>query len=172
VICIAYEDNDGSPDDALYIGTDIGIFYRDATLGDWVPFRNGLPSVPVSDLEINKGNGVIRAATYGRGLWSSTLYSTCPVNYTLTKLNDPSNPNYTGFQYYESSNGITSNRIITGGIGTDVTYKAGTSIVLGTGFNAREHNKFKAILGPCEAKQATTPQKIIITGTYAGPLKK
>jgi len=172
VICIAYEDNDGSPDDALYIGTDIGIFYRNAALGDWIPFRNGLPSVPVSDLEINKGNGVIRAATYGRGLWSSALYSTCPVNYTLTKINDPSNPNYTGFQYYESSYGIESSRTITGGVGTDVTYKAGTSIILGTGFNAREHNKFKAILGPCEAKQATTPQKIIVTGTYAGPLKK
>ena len=44
VNCIVYDDNNGSPNDALYIGTDIGVFYRDNTLGDWVPFSTRLPA--------------------------------------------------------------------------------------------------------------------------------
>ncbi|MBK7173476.1 MAG: hypothetical protein IPH84_09620 [Bacteroidales bacterium] len=149
--CIAYQDNNGSPDDALYIGTDLGVYYRDVNTGDWIPFQNGLPNVPVSDLEINEASGVIRAATYGRGLWSSGLYTSCPIAYLLTPANDPSNPNYTGFQLYEASSSVTSSRVITGGLGTDVTYKAGNNVVLSTGFHARAGNLFKATLGSCEA---------------------
>ncbi len=149
--CIAYEDNNGVPDNALYIGTDLGVYYRDVNTGDWIPFQNGLPNVPVSDLEINEVSGVIRAASYGRGLWSSALYSNCVPDYSLIPGNDPSNPNYTGFQLYEASNSVTSSRVITGGVGTDVTYKAGNFVTLTTGFNARAGNLFKATLGPCEA---------------------
>jgi len=162
--CIAYEDTGGTPDDALYIGTDLGVYYRNNTIGDWVLFQNGLPNVPVMDLEINETAGLIRAATYGRGLWSSDLYSACPPDYLLNAGNDPSNANYTGVQFYEASNTITSSRVITGGIGTDVTYKAGNSIVLTTGFNARAGNLFKAVLGPC---QAIVPPMM---GRYAGSL--
>ena len=120
-----------------------------SNLGDWIPFQNGLPTVRVFDIEINETAGLIRAATYGRGLWSSDLFSGCPTDYFLTTGNDPSNPNYTGFQLYNASNSVTSTRVITGGIGTDVTYQAGNYITLGIGFNAKEGNLFKAQLGPC-----------------------
>ncbi len=146
VNCIAYEPGSA---DGLYIGTDIGVFYRDDNTGDWVPFMNGLPTVPVFDLEINETSGVIRAATFGRGLWSSALYTPCPTGYFLTQGNDPSNPNFTGFQVYEASATVESSRIITGGFGTDVTYKAGNSVTLQTGFHAQAGNLFKAELGPC-----------------------
>jgi photosystem II stability/assembly factor-like uncharacterized protein len=149
--CIAYEDNNGVPNDALYVGTDLGVYYRDDNIGDWILFQNGLPNVPVMDLEINEAGNLIRAATFGRGLWSSDLYYSCPSAYSLTTGNDPSNPNYTGVQYYEASNTVTSSRVITGGIGTDVTYKAGNSVTLTTGFHARAGNLFKAVLGPCQA---------------------
>jgi len=165
VNCVAFEDNNGVPDDALYIGTDIGVYYRNATIGDWIPFQNGLPNVPVFDLEINKTAGLIRAGTFGRGLWSSSLYSACPPTFALTPLNDPSNPNYTGFQFYEASSSITSSRVITGGIGTDVTYKAANSIKLTTGFNSKENNLFKATLGPCQAT-------LLMNGVYVGQLSK
>jgi len=66
-----YENNS---DDGLYIGTDIGVFYRDSTMTDWIPFMTGLPNVPVQELEIHYGTGKIRAATFGRGLWESDLY--------------------------------------------------------------------------------------------------
>ncbi len=166
VNCIAYEDNNAVPDDALYIGTDIGVYYRNATIGDWVPFQNGLPNVPVSDLEINKTVSLIWAGTYGRGLWNSNLFTVCPTDYLLTTANDPSNPNYTGFQFYESSNSATSSRVITGGIGTDVTYKAGNYVLLTTGFNAKANNLFKATLGPCKA---TT---LKMSGVYGGHISK
>jgi len=166
-LCIAYQDCNGSPDDALYVGTDIGVFYRNNTMTDWIPYRNGLPTVPVRDLEINYTSGYIRAATYGRGIWESQLFGACSSAYTLTPASDPSNPNYTGFQYYESSGTITSTRIVTGGIGTDVTYKADNYVKLLQGFHAREGNNFKATLGPCEGS-VSGPTKKKVTGVYMG----
>jgi hypothetical protein len=144
--CIVYQTG---TNDGIYVGTDIGVFYRDNNLGTWVPYMNGLPTVPVFDLVINHNAGLIRAGTYGRGIWSSDLWSGCPTGYFLSQGNDPSNPNYTGFQLYQASSTVTSNRIITGGIGTDVTYQAGGSVTLTTGFHARAGSKFKAVLGPC-----------------------
>jgi hypothetical protein len=165
--CIAYQDNNASPDNALYIGTDLGVYYRDVNTGDWIPFQNGLPNVPVSDIEIYEASNTIRAATYGRGLWSSTLYNSCPYGYALDPGNDPSNPNYTGFQLYEANNYVTSSRTITGGIGTDVTYKAGDHVTLTTGFHAKQGNLFKATLGPCEA---LSPPPVF--GRYIGTMTK
>ncbi|MBW6459849.1 MAG: hypothetical protein K0B08_04680 [Bacteroidales bacterium] len=51
-----------------------------------------------------------------------------------------------------------------------VTYKAGSYVVLGLGFHAREDNKFKAILGPCSGTDFLESQDRIIrlTGTYTG----
>ena len=154
VNCVAYEPGSA---DGIYIGTDIGIFYRDDNIGDWVPFRNGLPTVPVFDLEINSTAGVIRAATFGRGLWSSSLYSSCPSAYYLSVANDPSNPNFTGYQFYEASGSVTSSRTITGGYGTDVSYKSGGYISLTTGFHAIAGSKFQASLGPCNAVATDNP---------------
>ncbi|WP_299464298.1 IPT/TIG domain-containing protein [uncultured Microscilla sp.] len=63
-----------SSDESLYIGTDVGIFYRNNTLGDWQAFSNGLPNVVVRELEIQRSSKKLRAGTYGRGLWESDLY--------------------------------------------------------------------------------------------------
>jgi hypothetical protein len=154
VNCIAYESGSA---DGVYIGTDIGIFYRDDNIGDWVSYGNGLPVVPVNDLEINNANGLIRAATYGRGLWSSSLYSACPLGYSLSAANDPSNPDFTGYQFYEASNSITSTRNITGGLGTDVTYKSDGIIILNQGFHAHAGSLFRATLGPCNGVKTSNP---------------
>lgn len=69
---IAYQEGSN---DALYVGTDIGVYYRDAGSSDWTSFMNGLPNVIVNDLEIHNTTGVIRAGTYGRGMWQSPLAS-------------------------------------------------------------------------------------------------
>jgi hypothetical protein len=168
--CIAYEDNNASPDDALYIGTDIGVFYRNANMTDWIPFQNGLPNVPVFDLDINKTGQVIRAGTFGRGLWSSELYTSCASNYLLSTGNDPSNPYYTGVQHYEASNYIESSRNVTGGIGTDVYYQAGNYVKLTTGFHVWENNQFQATLGTCGAAAPNKSIVLPVTGTFAGPM--
>ncbi len=61
----------------LYAGTDVGIYLK-AGNADWVPFYEGLPNVVVTELEIyyspENGGSMIRAATFGRGLWESELY--------------------------------------------------------------------------------------------------
>jgi PKD repeat protein/photosystem II stability/assembly factor-like uncharacterized protein len=71
--------------EGIYAGTDIGVFYRDAFLDDWQLFDNGFPaSGRVTELEIyyedgNPAGDVIRAGTYGRGLWTSDMYHATPV---------------------------------------------------------------------------------------------
>ena len=59
----------------IYVGTDIGVFYRDSTLSTWQYFSDGLPKVMVTELEVNLNAGKLRASTYGRGLWESDLYT-------------------------------------------------------------------------------------------------
>jgi PKD repeat protein len=79
---IAYYKNS---QEGLYVGTDIGVFYRDMFLDDWILFDNGFPtSGRVTEVEIyyeagDPAGDVIRAATYGRGLWSSPMYHDEPV---------------------------------------------------------------------------------------------
>lgn len=59
----------------LYVGMDVGIYYTDSTLSNWQPYDQNLPNVIVNELEIHYGAGKLRAATYGRGLWESDLYT-------------------------------------------------------------------------------------------------
>lgn len=59
----------------IYVGTDIGVYFRDNSSGVWVEYNNNLPNVIVNDLEINYANNVIRAGTYGRGVWSSDVFT-------------------------------------------------------------------------------------------------
>ncbi|HPF00028.1 MAG TPA: T9SS type A sorting domain-containing protein [Bacteroidales bacterium] len=67
------EDPD-SPD-GLYVGTETGIFYRDTTMTAWEAFDANLPKVIVRELEIVSDVQRIRAATYGRGIWESHMYT-------------------------------------------------------------------------------------------------
>ncbi len=71
VNCIEYENNSN---DAIYIGTDVGIYYKSNSVA-WMSFMTNLPNVKVQDLEIHYSSSKIRAATYGRGLWESPLYT-------------------------------------------------------------------------------------------------
>lgn len=73
VNCIEYQKGSNG---AVYVGTDVGVYYRDYGSSSWVPFMSGLPNVIVNDLEILNGEGIIRAGTYGRGMWESPLANT------------------------------------------------------------------------------------------------
>jgi PKD repeat protein/photosystem II stability/assembly factor-like uncharacterized protein len=75
VNCIEYQAGSA---DGLYVGTDVGIYYKDNNLSNWQSFMTGLPNVIVNELEIHYGVGKIRAATYGRGVWESDLFSPSP----------------------------------------------------------------------------------------------
>ena len=50
VNCIVYQK---LTNDDLYVGTDIGVYYRDKTMNEWVPYMNGMPNVIISELEIH-----------------------------------------------------------------------------------------------------------------------
>ncbi|MDD3875634.1 MAG: T9SS type A sorting domain-containing protein [Bacteroidales bacterium] len=85
--CMAYDKNG---DEGIYIGNQTGVWYKDASMPNWVVFGQNLPPVDIRELEIyydagNPSNNRIKAATYGRGLWESDL-----IQYTVT---DPSNIN-------------------------------------------------------------------------------
>lgn len=72
VNCIIYTNNSN---DAIYVGTDVGVYYRDGSMSSWTPFMTGLPNVIVNDFEIFYPTNKLRAGTYGRGVWQSDLYS-------------------------------------------------------------------------------------------------
>lgn len=64
-------------DNPLFVGTISGVYRTDDTMSDWAAFDTNLPNSPITDLEINLVGGNITAATFGRGIWRSTI--TAPV---------------------------------------------------------------------------------------------
>ena len=61
----------------LYAGTDVGVFVRQGN-SKWTSYMNSLPNVVVTDLEIqydSTGGGKLYAGTFGRGLWSTNVFS-------------------------------------------------------------------------------------------------
>jgi photosystem II stability/assembly factor-like uncharacterized protein len=86
VRCITTVKGQDSP---LYLGTQFGVFYTDSTLLDWIPYNEGLPTSQVNEIEINYSLGMIRIATYGRGIWETELIKDLSVmpqaSYTLSQ---------------------------------------------------------------------------------------
>ena len=167
---IIYDDTETGGDNAVYVGTDVGVFYRDANLSDWVPFMNGLPNVPIRDLEVHVSASKLRAGTFGRGLWESNLYSSCPSGWTLTNANMPgetiSGADAPGYRVYRASSTISSSRFIDGGIGTDVYYSAGNYVDLTDGFEVIAGSAFLADNDGCASGIPFAP-----AGTYEGPME-
>jgi PKD repeat protein/photosystem II stability/assembly factor-like uncharacterized protein len=128
--------------EALYVGTDAGIYYKDESMDDWILYSGGFPIAGrVTELEIyydsvDMGEDRIRAATYGRGLWESGLYYntpeadftadktalpvSCPVNFTDRSRGIPHHWNW----YFEGGNPSYSSEQNPSGIvyDTDGTY--------------------------------------------------
>lgn len=61
------------PLNPIYLGTSLGVYYRDDSLSAWIPYDTNLPNVTVTDLEINILDAKIVASTYGRGVWQSPI---------------------------------------------------------------------------------------------------
>ncbi|MBL4716419.1 MAG: T9SS type A sorting domain-containing protein, partial [Bacteroidia bacterium] len=76
----------------LYIGTDLGVYYTNDTLTDWVAYNNRLPNVIVNELEIHESSGQLKAATYGRGLWQTDLvsYNRPITDASINEIQEPS----------------------------------------------------------------------------------
>ncbi len=70
--------------DGIYVGSNLGVWYRDASMTQWVNFSQGLPiDASINEIEIaydinNPINDRIRVGTYGRGVWSSDVWRGTP----------------------------------------------------------------------------------------------
>lgn len=102
--CIVY--NQLSPDNELFVGTDLGVYYTNDLLSGWTLYNQGLPHVIVNELEIHQNSNTLVAATYGRGIWrtplpitsspvadfliSDTVFCTVPASVNFTNLSTSS----------------------------------------------------------------------------------
>lgn len=91
--------------DALFIGTENAVFYKDTTMTEWIPFVNGLPNVRIEDLEINYQVNRLRAGTYGRGIWETPIPITAEIseNKLFSSLKIYPNPS-NGIIFIENEN--------------------------------------------------------------------
>lgn len=63
----------GSMSDGVFIGCDAGVYYRDNSSATWQPYFTSLPNTPVFDLDVFAPTMMLRAATYGRGVWECAI---------------------------------------------------------------------------------------------------
>lgn len=109
----------------IFAGTDIGVYYRNSSHTQWQPFTNGMPAVPVTDLEIFYPTRMLRAATYGRGIYESSLPAnggtsnlppsvaisspsnnvrfTTPINITITANASDTDGTITRVEFYQGA---------------------------------------------------------------------
>jgi xyloglucan-specific exo-beta-1,4-glucanase len=93
----------GTTDGELFLATDLGVYYRTDSQGDWVRLGQGLPNVIVNDIEIHYATNKLRAATFGRGVWEvpvdeaslSVGESQLPVNSVQVYPNPTINKSFT-----------------------------------------------------------------------------
>lgn len=57
----------------LFIGTDLGVYTRQDGDAGWTLYSTNLPNVIISELEIDYNNSELYAATFGRGLWKTSV---------------------------------------------------------------------------------------------------
>jgi hypothetical protein len=155
---IVADDNDN-----IYVGNEIGVYYKGVNDANWIPFYNGLPRVAVSELEFFTTNGftTLYASTFGRGIWISDVFSNCTSDLTIAS-------NQQGQKFYQAGSTITSTSSVSGGTGTNVFFKAGSSVTLGPGFIVNPNTVFTAYIGACNTgsiplKTATGDSTINIT---------
>jgi photosystem II stability/assembly factor-like uncharacterized protein len=70
--------------DLLFAGTEFGFFFSYDKGKKWYQFKNGLPTIPVRDIQIQNRENDIVIATFGRGIYILDNYSALrEINKTL-----------------------------------------------------------------------------------------
>jgi PKD repeat protein len=162
VNCVVYH-NGAAGGDGIYVGTDIGVYYRDNTTNGWIDFSQGLPNCEVTDLEIYYATGRLRAATFGRGTWDSDLYSSVPstpvasftadnvticvgqsVQFTSTSTGSPTSYSWT-FQGGTPGTSTTQNPSVT--FNTAGTYNVSLTVSNANGNNTSNQTGYITVTG-------------------------
>ncbi len=105
--CLIYEPGSN---DRIYVGMDVGVYYRDNLSPIWTLYNQGLPNVPVMDFEISPASpSLLHIATYGRGIWVASLYSSAPTPVSSFSVTNAPKCEDTNIQFLDqSSNSPTS----------------------------------------------------------------
>ena len=78
ILCAVFDSS--STYQGMYVGTYMGVFYKDTTMSSWIWYNDKMPiNTRVRDIEIyyspsGRGKSHVVCATYGRGNWRSPLY--------------------------------------------------------------------------------------------------
>ncbi|MES2647384.1 MAG: 3-coathanger stack domain-containing protein [Bacteroidota bacterium] len=144
----------------VYVGGDVGVYYRNSQTNGWVSYGNGLPNTSIRDLRV-VSNQLI-AGTFGRGVWKTGLFVTCPADYVHDAQSGLNNVN--GQEFYQASNSIVTNVSVSGGAGAALVYKAGNYIDLKPGFRATSGTAMVSQILPCNTQGILPAQLIPLTG--------
>lgn len=114
---------DDNAEESMYVGMNIGVYYRDNIETAWVEHATGLPLVAINEVEIQKSSRKLRVATYGRGVWETDLYtipSSCgtPANATAISVT--------------ASGAIINWQAVANAVSYDLEYKATTALAFTT----------------------------------------
>ncbi len=71
---------DNTPYEGVYVGMNIGVYYRNNANTAWAIHANGLPLVEINEVELQLSSKKVRVATYGRGVWESNMQPTPTVS--------------------------------------------------------------------------------------------
>lgn len=119
--------------DRVYVGTDVGVYYRENGWTEWRCFSDNLPVAIVSDLKIDYCKRRLYASLFGRGMW----YSDIPAATDNADALDPATERIT-----VASNQTWGNR----NVYTDVLVTTGNKLtVMGTVYM---HNLQKIAVEP------------------------
>lgn len=64
---------DHSDSSYIYVGAEIGVYYKPMNGNTWKLYSSNLPNVTIRDLEIHYGSNLLKGASWGRGLWETNL---------------------------------------------------------------------------------------------------
>lgn len=92
--------------DGIYLGSDFGVFYKNADMDEWIHYGNGGPLTMVADMEVNNCSNELIVATQGRGMWKVPM---------LPVTGDKEIADATGEVIWDTRRTVTQNITITEG---------------------------------------------------------
>ena len=169
------------PNETLFAGTDVGVFYLDSTMTDWEYFNQGLPNVIVNELEHHIGTNKLFAGTYGRGIWVTDLPSTVPpaANFNYSIVDDCSglvsfnstSSNSTSVEWFFGDNQSSNENNSIHQFLNDGTYEVKLVAVNALGTDSITQNIIIDVLDTpnTTGNESCTPSSLDLTATSANP---
>jgi len=78
---------ENSSSDGVYVGMNLGVYYKNNQMSNWVNLTENLPLVAINEVEIVPNANKIRIGTYGRGIWEKSTYVACASPSGLSNTN-------------------------------------------------------------------------------------